>query len=245
MVLFQSFRSSEEGLPNILSSGLGRRRFRNRDEQQLDVWPCWETRGYINQVLLMIPCKVLLSTASNWQSNWTEEVLHWPIFGMQLSSPTSKYVYCLLNAVFLRGGKHPASKVTSFITSALCFQAFGCRNPAQSSTGFSQLCTTELCISSFPRKDSSIMLTYITWAYSSAQLSSKIRRDSKTNTVWEFVFIFYVKDIFPPMSTSLWIKNTWCLTQKHKNYEGTLTSRLAAAAVNTYDKRSVFSGLPW
>lgn len=146
---------------------------------------------------------------------------------------------------FLRGGKHPASKVTSFITSALCLQAFGCRYPAQSSRGFSQLCTTEFCISSFPRKESSIMLTYITWAYSSAQLSSKIRRDSKTDTIWEFVFIFYVKDIFPPMSTSLWIKNTWCLTQKHRNYEGTLTSRLAAAAVNTYDKRSILSGLPW
>lgn len=46
----------------------------------------------------MIPCKVLLSRANKWQGNWTEEVLHWPIFGMQLSSPTSKYLFCPLNA---------------------------------------------------------------------------------------------------------------------------------------------------
>lgn len=69
-----------------------------------------------------------------------------------------------------------------------------------------KLCTIWLCILSIPTKDPSLLLTYIAWTYSSAQLSSKIRRDSKTNTMWEFVFFFYVKDIFPSMSTSLRIK---------------------------------------
>lgn len=75
-----------------------------------------------------------------------------------------------------------------------------------------KLCTTQLCILPFPTKDSRILLTYIAWAYSSAQFSPKIRRDGITNTMWEFVFISYVKDIFPSMSTSLQIKtkhNVW------------------------------------
>lgn len=74
-----------------------------------------------------------------------------------------------------------------------------------------KVCTIQLCILPTPTKDPSLLLTYIAWTYSSAQFSSKIRRNSKTNTVWEFVFFFYVEDIFPSMSTSLRIKTKQCL----------------------------------
>lgn len=113
------------------------------------------------------------------------------------------------------------------ISSALSLQAFGCRTPAQSNTGFSQTAPFNCVSHPSLQKDSRFLLTYIAWAYSSAQISSKIRRDGKTNSMWQFVLIFHIKHIFPPMPTSLWIQN------KHSIQHGSLREPSAVWQTDT------------
>lgn len=118
--------------------------------------------------------------------------------------PVSIFFFWLLKAVFLWSDKHLDITNLAHISTQppnLWLQSTCSEQHRPFTNSAPSNCVSHPSL----QKDSSILLTYIAWAYSSAQFSSKIRRDGKTNTMWQFVFTFHIKHIFPSMSTSLWI----------------------------------------
>lgn len=119
--------------------------------------------------------------------------------------PCYNYIFCLLKAGFLWSDKHLCITNWAHIISTHPPNLWLQNTYSEYHKLFTNSAPFNCVAHPSLQKDSSLLLTYIAWAYSSAQLSSKIRRDGKTNTMWQFVLIFDVKHIFPSMSTSLWI----------------------------------------